>query len=191
MDSFREKLFTGGFSETASQLNSSMRRPILISNYNLSWAQWVSWCNERKIDAFRCDINQVVNHFSFLFDAGLEYRTIGCHRSVISVYHEYIDGKPVGQHPKVCALLKGVFNKKPPQPRYMFIWDVQIVINCIKSDWGYSEGLSDKLLTLKLVMLMVLTSPSRASAMHHLDIRYMVKENGKYVFKFHRLHKSW
>ena len=70
----------------------------------------------------------------------------------------------------------------------MFSWDVQIVINCIKSDWGYSEGLSDK---LKLVMLMVLTSPSRAFAMHHLDIRYMVKENGKYVFKFHRLHKSW
>ena len=51
-----------------------------------------------------------VNHLSFLFDAGLEYRTIGCHRTAISAYHDYIDGKPVGQHPKVCALTKGHHN---------------------------------------------------------------------------------
>ena len=191
VDSFREKLFTGGLSETTYQLISSMRRSGSKSNYNSSWAQWVSWCNEKKVDPFRCDINQVVNHLSFLFDAGLEYRTIGCHRSATSAYHEYIDGKPFGQHPKVCALLKGVYDKRPPQPRYVFIWDVQIVINYIKSEWGYSVGPSDKLLILKLVMLMALTSASRASAIHHLDIRYMVKRNEKYVFKFHRLHKRW
>ena len=40
-------------------------------------------------------------------------------------------------------------------------------------------------------MLMTLTSASRASAVKHLDIRYMVKGTQKYVFKFHRLHKSW
>ena len=56
---------------------------------------------------------------------------------------------------------------------------------------GYSEDLSDKLLTLRLVILMGLTSASRASAIHHLDIRYVVKGNGEHVFKFHRLHKSW
>ena len=40
-------------------------------------------------------------------------------------------------------------------------------------------------------MLMALISASRASAIHHLDIRYMVTGNKKYVFKFHRLRKSW
>ena len=131
-----------------------------------------------------------MNHLSFLFHAWLEYWTIGCHRSAISAYHEYTDREPVGHHPKVCDLLKGVFDKRPPQPRYMINCDVQIVINYIKSEWEYSEGLSEKFLTLKLVMLMALTSASRASAIHHLDIRYMVKGNEKYVFKFHRLHKS-
>ena len=38
------------------------------------------------------------------------YKTIGCHMSVISAYHAYVDSKPVGQHPHVCALLKGMFN---------------------------------------------------------------------------------
>ena len=123
VDSLRETLFTGGFSETASQLISRMWRSGSILNYNLSWAQWASWCNERKVDPFRCDINQVVNHLSFLFDAGLEHLIIECHRSAISAYDEHIDGKSVGQHPKACTLLKGVFNKRPPQSRYMFLWD--------------------------------------------------------------------
>ena len=34
--------------------------------------------------------------FKFLFNAGLEYRNIGCHRLAISAYHEYVDRKPVG-----------------------------------------------------------------------------------------------
>ena len=119
------------------------------------------------------------------------YRTIEWHRSAIPAYHEYIDGKLVGQHPKVCELLKGMFNQSPPQPRHVFIWDVKVMLNYIKSECGYSEGLSDKPLTLKLVMLMALTSASRASAIHQLDIRYKVKGNGKYLFKFRRLNKSW
>ena len=47
---------------------------------------------KKKADPFQYDINQVVNHLSFLFHAGLEYWKIGCHRSAISVYHEYTDG---------------------------------------------------------------------------------------------------
>ena len=50
--SFRKNLFTGDLSETAFQLISSMRQPGSILNYNLSWAQWISWCNERKVDPF-------------------------------------------------------------------------------------------------------------------------------------------
>ena len=38
VDSLREKSFTGGLSETVSQLISSMRRPGSISNYNSFWA---------------------------------------------------------------------------------------------------------------------------------------------------------
>ena len=191
VDSFRQKLSTEGFSDTASKLISCVRRESTLSTYNSAWAQWVGWCSEGKIDPFRCNLNQIVNYLSSLYDKGLQYSTIGCHRSAISAYHEYIDGKPVGQHPKVCAILKGVFNQRPPQPRYVFIWDVQTVLNHIKSEWGCVEALSDKLLTLKLVMLLALTSASRSSAIHHLDIRYKVKYNEKYVFKFHKLHKSW
>ena len=93
-----------------------------------------------------------MNHLSFLFDAGLKCRTAS---SAISAYHEYIDGKPVDQHPKICALLKGVFNKRHHN-----------------HDSCYSEGLSDKLLKLNLAVLMALTSASRVCGIHYLNIRY-------------------
>ena len=66
--------------------------------------------------------------------------------SAISAYYEYVDNKPVGQRPHVCALLKGVFNKRPPQPRYVFIWEIQTVLDFVKCQWS-GCNLSDKVLT--------------------------------------------
>ena len=36
-----------------------------------------------------------------------------------------------------------------------------------------------------------MTFASRASAMHCLDVRFMVKSDDAYIFTFHKLHKSW
>ena len=38
----------------------------------------------------------------------------------------------------------GAFTKKPPQPRYAFIWDVQIVLDFVKNKWGNSNSFSDR-----------------------------------------------
>ena len=51
------------------------------------------------------------------FDKGLQYRILNCLRSAISAYHVHIDGKSMGKHPKVCALLAGIFNQRLSQPR--------------------------------------------------------------------------
>ena len=88
--------------------------------------------------------------------------------------------------------MTGVFNSKPPQPRYVFIWDVQIVLNYIKSNWANSSDLSDRNLTLKLTSLLALTSASRTVSIHHLDVRFMiVTDRVAAKFTFHKLHKSW
>ena len=63
----------------------------------------------------------IIDFFSEKFDKGLQYRTLNCLRSAISAYHVHIDGKSVGKHPKVCALLTGIFNQRPPQPRYFYM----------------------------------------------------------------------
>ena len=77
----------------------------------------------------------MLDYLSYLFDLGYEYRAVGFHRSAISANREYVDKKPVSQHPHVCALLKGAFYERPPQPRYVFIWDIQTVLYFVKCQW--------------------------------------------------------
>ena len=121
VDHIRERLLKKGVSETAAQFITSTRQKSLESNYNSSWSMWASWCAKQRIDAFRCDVIKILDYLAFLFEKSYEYRTIGCNRSAISAFHDYVDRKHVGQHPEVCALVSGIFNNRPPQPRYMFV----------------------------------------------------------------------
>ena len=99
--------------------------------------------------------------------------------------------KPVGQHKQICALLRGVFTKKLPQPRYTFTWDVQVVLDFAKNKWENSNSLSDRDPTFKLLILLALTSTSRACTIHCLDILFMARHAHFVQFMFGRLHKGW
>ena len=101
MDHIGEILLKKTVSETAVQLITSTRRKSSDLNLYSSWRIWISWCDKQEVDAFRCDIIELLEYLAFLFEKGYEYRTIGCHRSAISDFHDYVDGKPVGQHPEV------------------------------------------------------------------------------------------
>ena len=82
-----------------------------------------------------------------------------------------MDGAAVGSHPTVSRLLKGVYNLRPPQPRYAFTWDVQIVLDMLRS-WPPAAELSDKQLTLRLTMILALAGAHRCGELrmlsHHL-----------------------
>ena len=60
---------------------------------------------------------------------GNEYSSMNSHRSATSAYHVHIDNNPIGQHPRVCTLMTGFFNNRPPKPRYTFVWDIEKVLN--------------------------------------------------------------
>ena len=113
------------------------------------------------------------------------------HRSTIPAFHKYIDGFPVGKHPRICSLVSGVFNLRPPKPRYMFVWDVKQVLDFLEKKFGDNDQLSNKELILKVTILLALTTSSRISALHILDLNHMIKTSEYYEIRFHKLHKSW
>jgi len=191
VESFRERLSMSGISGTASKLISSSRRHSSSNNYESSWRKWVGWCSKKQIDPIHCNVNAILNFLGELFEAGYEYRTINCHRSAISAYHDLVDGKKIGSHVKVCELLTGVFNSRPPQPKYTFIWDVQVVLDYIKEVWADNKSISDKCLSLKLTMLIALVSAFRAIQIQHLDISQMGRLSNQYKFAYTKLHKGW
>jgi hypothetical protein len=46
---------------------------------------------------------------------------------------EKVEGFPVGKHPKILLLMKGIYNEKSPAAKYDFIWDVETVLLHLKS----------------------------------------------------------
>ena len=76
-------------------------------------------------------MNYIINFLSEKFDEGLQYRTLNSLRSAVSAYHVQTGVKSVGKHSKVCTLLAGIFHQRPLQPRRIFKWDVEIVLQYI------------------------------------------------------------
>lgn len=79
--------------------------------------------------------------------------------------------------------MKGVFNLRPPLPRYDDIWDVSQVLGLLKS-MSPVRFLSLKDLTLKTTVLLALTLAARSQSLHLLDIANMKKGKSTFTFKF-------
>jgi len=79
--------------------------------------------------------------------------------------------------------MKGIDIKNPPKPRYCVIWDVEIVLKCLK-DLPSDESSPIQLLTKKTAMLLALTTVSRGSELQLLDTSLMARSESKLVFFF-------
>ena len=102
------------------------------------------------------------------------------HRSAFSAFHEYIDGLPVEKHPSICSLVSGLFDVRPPKPKHIFVWDVKQVLDFIKERFRDNDQLSNKELTLKVTFRLALTTSSRISALHILNLNHMIKTSEYY-----------
>ena len=72
-----------------------------------------------------------------LLEQGYQYTSVCSHRSAISASHEGIDGKNIGENLQVSSLITGIFNQRPPQPKYTYICDVQIGITVNKETFTW------------------------------------------------------
>ena len=189
MAGLRETWQAAGLSEQAARVMENARRPGTQSAYNSPWGKWVAWCGPRKISPFQASVADITNFLADMIENGMEYSTLNVYRSALSAYHPEIQGHKVGQHPLVVQFMKGAFNMNPPKPRYSTTWSVDKVLNHIK-DMGQNELLSLKLLTMKLAMLMALTSAGRAQELHCLDPTLMQDHGHQVVFPLGKLTKA-
>ena len=124
-----------------------------------------------------------------LYKEGLQYRTINTIRSAVSSTHDHIEGAPIGKHPLVSRLFRGIHNLRPPQPRYTVTWDVDMVVEYLKS-MGENDALALKQLSQKLALLMALVEASRVSELQALDLRYRRYRPEGVVFQLSTLGKK-
>ncbi|KAK2556015.1 hypothetical protein P5673_022008 [Acropora cervicornis] len=124
-------------------------------------------------DPLHPSVRSLLSFLHSLFKKGLSYSALNTARSAVSSIDINVsdvqDHTPVGKHFLVCRYLKGVFNKIKPVPRYNNIWSVDTVLDYLSLFWPLDE-INLKELTLKLVMLIALTTGQRCQTLTFLDI---------------------
>lgn len=85
--------------------------------------------------------------------------------------------------------MKGIFNLRPPLPKYTFTWDVGKVISYLKTLFPL-ENISLKFLTLKLAALLALTTAQRAQTLVNLNTRLMDLSDKSVIFALDSLQKT-
>ena len=99
-----------------------------------------------------------------------------------------MNGLTFGAQPSVKRFLKGVCEARPSNPRYAVTWEVNKVLNYLKSTSTTECSLKD--LTLKLVTLMSLLSAQRGQTIHYLSLEAMVVSETSVTFVVSKLLKQ-
>lgn len=181
---------TADISAQSREILLAAWRKNTTSAYSSAWTKWSSWCSQQvNVNPLSPSLTNVLDFLALQFHEGKEYRTVNVYRSALSAVLPLIDGHKAGSHPLVCQLLKGVFQLRPPQPRYATTWQVSKVVQYISS-LGSNSNLSTKLLSYKLVGLLALTAPDRASGLAARDLRFRYFHPEGVQFKLPELTKT-
>ena len=176
--SFMRSLYKNrGFSERATNIVLQSWRQSSQKKYDAHIRKWLFFCTKRQTDPICPTISMAVEFLTTLYEEGLSYSSINSARCALSAILDSHDSthQTFGVHPDVKRFIKGIFQSRPPLPRYSKTWDVNLVLQYLGA-MGSSQELSLKHLTLKLVMLVAITTAQRGQSLHLLDTLNMVQE---------------
>ena len=171
MAHINKRLAAEGFSEKARTLLTSSWRKGTQKDYRSKFRLFCNWCSEQQIDPFTASLKDCVNFLTYKFHQGAAYRTIAGYRSMMSSVLPHVDKFPVGQHPYVIRLLKGVYNERPPVKKLVPEWDLPLVLGTLKkAPFEPLREASLKHLTWKTCFLIAITSFRRCSDLQSLKL---------------------
>ena len=155
--------------------------------YKVYINKWLQFCCEGPHDPSHPSVRSLLSFLHSLFQKGLGYSAFNTACSAVSSIDINVsdvqDHTPVGKHFLVCHYRKGVFNKVKPVPRYNNIWSVDTVLDYLSLFWPLDE-INLKELTLKLVMLIALTTGQRCQTLTFLDISEQHMQKDDKCFNF-------
>ena len=107
-----------GISGAAAKLIMASWRDGTKKQYSTYITKWQKFCNQRQISHIQPSVVYVLDFLTLLYQQGLTYSAINTAQSALSSYITLENGTCVGKHPLVPRLMKGIFQEKPPRPKY-------------------------------------------------------------------------
>lgn len=120
---------------------------------------------------------------------GKSYSVINTHKSMLLQTLKLLGNSWCDNPLFISRFMKGVFNRIPPRPKYKFTWDVSKVLTFLRTLFPLCE-LSLKMLTLKVVALIALSSAPRAQTLVSMNMDSMKISENCITFIFENLLKT-
>ena len=101
--------------------------------------KWTSVCKNQIVDISNASIKDGTEFLLSLYKKRLGYSATNTARSMLSNILPVKEGIEFGKHAIVTRMLKGIFRRRPALPRYICIYDAEIVIEFLKSLPSWEE----------------------------------------------------
>ena len=162
-----------GISKGAVDIIAASWKGSTRTQYQVYVRKWQRFCTERHINSMQTKIGEVLDFFTNMFKNGASYSTINSARSALSAFLIIDDGShTLGSHPVVHRFMRGIFNMRPPAPRYSSTWDVKTVLDYLRK-LSPARTLGLPALTQKLTMLIALVSAQRVQSIQDISLDRM------------------
>lgn len=156
--------------------------PILLSSisestlkqYSACYKKYWAFCSEKNFSVFDYTLNNYLNFLTAEANKGGSYATINTYRSALN----FILLINKEDENIIKRFVKGIFNIKPPQPKYNSTWNIQPVLQYLENLYPLQILTLEKL-TLKLVTLMALTTGHRVQTLTKAKISNLIKTGEK------------
>lgn len=103
------------------------------------------WCSKQYVDPIAPTEVNIVNYLTILCLENRSYSCINTHKCAISQTLASLGNSKFVDNAFIARFMKGIFNFRPPIPKYRSFWDVQKVLSFLATQFPLNE--------LKLEML--------------------------------------
>ncbi len=141
--------------------------------YSSKWGVFESWCLARAIDPVNCPVSPVLEFLQERLTAGAAATTLRVYVVAIAAQRE-LDEIPLGRHRMVSAFMRGVRRLRPVRPTAVPSWDLSIALEgLVMAPFEPLESALERILTLKVTLLLALTSLKRVGDLQALSVSEM------------------
>ncbi|KAL0149377.1 hypothetical protein M9458_055415, partial [Cirrhinus mrigala] len=164
-------LMCSGLSVEITDTIINSQAPSTRRLYALKWRLFTSWYRRHNLDPVHCPIGSVLEFLQSHFSEGVTPATLKVYVAAISAEHAPTEGVSVGCHPLVSRFMQGSRRLRPFCPAQIPSWDLSIVLEGLTGHpFEPLESVPEKLLTLKTVLLVALSSLKRVGNLQTLSI---------------------
>ncbi len=149
---------------------ASTRAPATRKLYSSKWGVFESWCLTHAIDPVNCPVGPVLEFLQERLTARAAATTLRVYVAAIAARRE-LDEIPLGRHRMVSAFMRGARRLRPVRPTAVPSWDLSVVLEgLVTAPFEPLESASDRILTLKVVLLLALTSLKRVGDLQAFSV---------------------